>query len=396
MYLESDRLSQTERLRMVLDHQEPDRLPIYINGMPVYSEFYQEFLQREDELLESFTENEKNILLTPAGDFTIPAFFGSDIVFRGCHVEYPPDQWLDSSGKFTDRGIEKEGKQTGLKVTYFGRLEKIDLLPNGYPYMWYEGGYLRKEEDIINWFDRYGWPHEQKVIGFDYEKIKQSNAQFDRSILLLPSYGPGLYENTWFMMGQDKFAHFSRKNPDLIRKIINSIAQLQIQQIEKMGPLNPLAVLSCDDMGQKGRSLLSPAAHHKFFFDARKAIFDAIHNVGAKAIMHSCGNIVELIPDLLAAGMDGWQTLEAASDIDNAAVKAQYGDRMSFWGAIDNNVLCFGTPETVDAHVRTVIRQLGKGGGYIAGPGHDYLNTKVDLALAMKDAILRHGHYPLK
>ena len=66
-------------------------------------------------------------------------------------------------------------------------------------------------------------------------------------------------------------------------------------------------------MGQKVRSLLSPAMHHKFLSAARKEVFDAIHEIGAKAIMHSCGNIVDLLPELQACGLDGWQTLEPAS-----------------------------------------------------------------------------------
>ncbi len=389
-------MSQSERLELILNHQEPDRVPIYLNGMPIYSDFYQEFLLRQDDLMDKYTEDEHNILLTPCGDFTINAFFGTDIVFRGCHVEFPKEQWLGSDGRLIDHGIRIGNYEVGRRVTYTGRLERIDLLPNGFPYMWYEGGYLRTEKEILNWFDRYGWFQDQKVFGFRLEDLLRTNAEFQRSILVLPHYSLGLYENTWFMMGQDRFAYFMRKNPDILLKIINSIKELHLRQIEMMRPLRPLAVMSADDMGQKGRSLLSPKAHHKFFFEARKEIFNAIHAIGAKAIMHSCGNIVELLPDLISAGIDGWQTLEPASEIDNNQLKQAYGNRLTFWGAVDNNLLCFGTPQSIENHVTKVLQQLGPGGGFIIGPAHDYLNTKVDLALAMRDAITHHGYYSLK
>lgn len=393
-----DRMNQYERLKTLLDHQEPDRVPCYINGMPIYSDFFQEFKKREDTLLDKYTDNEENVLLTPSGDFTTSVFFGADLMVRGTRIDYPKDQWISPEGNFVPHGEFVKGAndvELGTKITYFGRKEKIELLPNGYPYMWYVDGYLKTPEAIRNWFDTYGWPHELKVHEFGSDII-ETNKKFAKQIHILPSFGPGLYENTWFMMGQDRFALFCRKEPELIQRIINSIKELIIHQIQKMKPLHPLAAFTCDDMGQKGRALISPLFHHKFFFEARKEICAAIHEIGAKAIMHSCGNIVELIPDLLEAGLDGWQTLEPASEIDNVAIKKKYGQKMSFWGAIDNNVLCFGSVKDVETSVKKTIQQLGVGGGFVAGPAHDYLNTKVDNALAMRDAILKHGTYPIK
>ena len=68
---------------------------------------------------------------------------------------------------------------------------------------------------------------------------------------------------------------------------------------------------------------------------------------------------------------------------------------MSFWGAINNNVLCFGNRDDVFETVKNTFRVLAPHGGYVAGPSHDYLNTKVDNALAMRDAIIEYGKYPI-
>lgn len=392
MRVDSDTLTQTERLRRVLNHESPDRVPCYLMGMPEYSDFYQEFKAHEDELLATYTEKDENVILTPCGDYTIPVFFGADIIVRGGHVDFPKDQWLNTEGKFVEHGTMKHGHETGLKVTYFGRLEKIDLLPNGYPYMWYEGGFLKTPQQLRDWYDRYGWPGDQKVQDLGPE-IESTNKQFDKYIHVIPSYGPGLYENTWFGIGQDRFALFTRKEPELMMKLINSIKDLQIKQIEKARRVHPMATITSDDMGQKGRSLMSPAMHKKFFLQARKEIHDAIHNIGAKAIMHSCGNIVELLPDLVEVGLDGWQTLEPAAEINFPQIKQQFGDRLSFWGGIDNNVLCFGTPEEVKAKVQATAQILGQNGGYIAGPAHDYLNVKVANALSLRDTIASSGSW---
>ena len=391
MKLEFDTMNQKERLRCVLNHEEPDRLPCFLLGMPVYGDFYQEFLNREDELLDEYTEDENNILFTPSGDYTIDSFFGADIIIKNAEVEYKT-RWIDDNGKITDHGVMVDGIQTGKFVDRAGRLFKVEILPNGFPYNWYQGGFLKTEEEINNWFDTYGWPHERKVKDFSTDFIT-TNKQFSESVHLITGFGPGLFEFSWFMMGIARFGYHCRKNPDLIRKIVNSVKESQLNQIKMMKRVKPLAAFRCDDMGQKGRSILSEKLHKKFFFDARKEVNDAIHDIGAKSILHSCGNITELLPELIKCGTDGWQTLEPASEIDNNLIKKKYGNKITFWGAVDNNVLCFGTKKEVDEAVKKSISQLAAGGGYVVGPSHDYLNTKVDNAIALRDAIKKYGYY---
>ncbi len=187
--------------------------------------------------------------------------------------------------------------------------------------------------------------------------------------------------------------HFARKDPGTLFKIINSFAELQLRQIEQMKSLRPIAVFTYDDLGQKDRPLLAPELFRKFFAPARKKVNDAIHELCARSILLSCGNVTELLPDLVAAGFDGWQTLEPASGIDHQAVKKQFGERLSFWGGVDNNVLCFGTSSEVEAEVKRMIRIMAPGGGYLVGPAHDYLNTRVDNALALRNALAKFGCY---
>jgi uroporphyrinogen-III decarboxylase len=58
--------------------------------------------------------------------------------------------------------------------------------------------------------------------------------------------------------------------------------------------------------------------------------------------------------------------------------------------------LAFGTPAQIEEHVKEMLGKLGHGGGYIPGPAHDYLNIPLENALALRDAIHKHGKYPLQ
>jgi Uroporphyrinogen decarboxylase (URO-D) len=393
MKLDTDTMSQEERLRTVLNFEEPDRLPCFLLGMPVYSDFYQEFIRREDELMDPYTEDETKVLLTPSGDYTTETFFGADIITNGAKQQYQ-NRWIDDDGKVQDQGVMVNGVETGKFVDRAGRLYHVEILPNGFPYNWYKGGFLNTVDEINNWFDTYGWPHERKVTDMTNDFVS-TNKQFSDSLHMIGGFGPGLFEFSWFMMGQSRFAYHCRKNPDLIHKIVKSIKESQIKQVESFKHVKPTAIFRCDDMGQKGRSILSEKMHIKFFSEARKEVNDAIHDLGAKSILHSCGNITDLLPELIKCGTDGWQTIEPASAIDNDLIKKKFGKKITFWGAIDNNVLCFGNKQEVEQAVKKTVSQLAPGGGYVIGPSHDYLNTKVDCAIALRDSIAKFGRYPI-
>lgn len=61
----------------------------------------------------------------------------------------------------------------------------------------------------------------------------------------------------------------------------------------------------------------------------------------------------------------------SAKDMDTAVLKQRYGQRVTFWGAIDTHrVLPTGTPDEVRAEVRRRIADLGQDGGYVVAPVH--------------------------
>ncbi|HMF29954.1 MAG TPA: uroporphyrinogen decarboxylase family protein [Candidatus Lokiarchaeia archaeon] len=400
MRLDTDTMTATERVLTAVNREEPDRVPIFLMGMPIYSDFYQEFLRRQEDPtlgFEAFTENDENVKITPFGDLTVPYFFGHEVAQRGIDIEGQFTRRVDAEGNFIEDA--PQGEPESRQVTYFGRLEGVKVLPNGENYTWYIKGFLDNKEKLLNWFDTYGWPHEHKISSLDVHLFQEMQEKFGRDFCVMAHVGnAGFYERTWFMMGQARFVYYTRKDPELVMRVINSIKDASLNMVDELKPVKPNLIWVADDLGQKGRALLSPAMHEKFFGEARREFYAKVHEeLGAKIIMHSCGNVEELLPQLADWGLDGWQSLEPASEIDHAAVKAKFGDRMCFWGGIDSSrELCFGNAESIRKHVQKQIAALGRGGGYVAGPAHDYLNVPVDNAIAMRDAILELGKYPLQ
>ena len=80
---------------------------------------------------------------------------------------------------------------------------------------------------------------------------------------------------------------------------------------------------------------------------------------------------------------------------DPQELKDQFGDRMAFWGAIDQQALLpKGPPEAIEADVAEKIRILGEGGGYLCSPAHIVqADVSMEHVEAFVAAVRNHGNH---
>jgi uroporphyrinogen decarboxylase len=90
--------------------------------------------------------------------------------------------------------------------------------------------------------------------------------------------------------------------------------------------------------------------------------------------------------------------VSAAGMGNTKQIKSAFGDRLTFWGAIDTHqVLPYGTPKEVREEVRQRIMDLGPGGGYVVCPVHNVQpEVPPENVVAMYDAAYELGRYPLR
>ena len=155
-----------------------------------------------------------------------------------------------------------------------------------------------------------------------------------------------------------------------------------------------------DDWGTQERTFISPKLFNEFFRPCYSRIVDRSHELGLDIGIHSCGNVYRLIGDFIEMGVDLLNPVQVSAGEmgDTARLKREFGDRLSFCGAIDTQkVLPTGTPEDVRAEVRRRIADLAPGGGYVAGAVHCLQpDVPVENVLAMCDEVLKAGRYPLQ
>ncbi|MFA6135387.1 MAG: uroporphyrinogen decarboxylase family protein [Phycisphaerae bacterium] len=152
-----------------------------------------------------------------------------------------------------------------------------------------------------------------------------------------------------------------------------------------------------NDLGSQNGPLLGPELFGRFVLPHLARLIDLGHAYKLKVMMHCCGGIAPLIGMMIEAGLDGLHAVQSSCQgMDLATLKAQFGRRIVFNGAIDSHhVLIDGTPDFVRSSTRAVLDIMKGGGGYIAGASHDSIleETPVENVLAMFDTIREYGTY---
>jgi hypothetical protein len=124
-----------------------------------------------------------------------------------------------------------------------------------------------------------------------------------------------------------------------------------------------------EDMAYKAGSLISPKVVRALMLPGYKRICVELRAHGIDIIFVDCdGNIDELIPIWLEAGINGLWPLEAASGMDPVALRKHYGRDLLLVGGIDKRELSRG-PHAVQAEVARIAPAIA-GGGYIPTVDH--------------------------
>lgn len=201
----------------------------------------------------------------------------------------------------------------------------------------------------------------------------------------------GIFPTT-LSMGWETFSLALYDNRPFVEAVLDRYCDWMLVVAERVCALGFDAFISTDDMAFNS----APFFSRKVF---RELVMPRFEEVAEKItipwIIHSDGNIIPFVDDLLSLGIAGLHPLEKGA-VDIAQVKRDYGDRLCLLGNVDLNLLGMATPEEVDAEVRELIRVAGPGGGYIVTSGNSLASyVKPENALALSAAVRRYGPYPL-
>ncbi|MFW6155491.1 MAG: uroporphyrinogen decarboxylase family protein [Planctomycetota bacterium] len=143
-----------------------------------------------------------------------------------------------------------------------------------------------------------------------------------------------------------------------------------------------------NDFGSQLDMLIGPAQFAEFVAPYFKQLTDQAHAHGRQVILHSCGSIHRIIPDLIAMGVEALHPLQArAANMDAETLARDFPGQVAFVGGIDTqHLLPRGTADEVRAEVRRVRDVLGP--RLVVSPSHETLlpDVPVENVKAMAEA----------
>jgi uroporphyrinogen decarboxylase len=381
-------MNSRERVQTALNHQEPDRVPFDLGGTPMSGmhkvayknlrEFLglpeveirvvdsiQQLAAIDDDVADRLKVDIHNVAPRSSAKYNL------EYRDEGEYTAYT-DEW----------GIGwRSPKQGGLYYDmYSWPLEPYETIEELEDYAWPDAGDPNRVAGLRD-----------KAL----DTIAQGKA------VVVGSLSAGVSEMHAWTRGFEKYFTDFYLAPDLAEYIMDKAVELKMVYWEavlnEIGDLADVVIEADDLAGQKNlffkrdmyRQYIKP--RHTKLFSFMKA------RTNAKLFYHCDGALIPILWDLKESGIDILNPLQkSAAGIDYAAIKQEYGNDISFWGAgVDTQrVFDQGTPQEVRDDTRRNIEIMAPGGGFVCTPIH---NTQASVSpqnyMAFWETLQEYGIY---
>ncbi|MFO8001214.1 MAG: uroporphyrinogen decarboxylase family protein [Marinilabilia sp.] len=348
-------MDHKERVFKALDHEEPDRVPVFYWAVPEFTEkmISQLGLTGRDQLLEQL-----------------------DIDFRWVEPAYIGPSLIDYN--------------KGWKKDIWG--VEYQLAGHGDLRYWEAVKFPLQGFDDISSLEDYPWPTTDM---FDFNSLAEQCDKYQNyAIMTAPGFSsPGLFRIIQRLVGRDAFLEVMMYNPRFFRVLVNKVTEFYVDFIEKFFSVTGNKVdfiRIADDFGAENGLIISNDTWNNYCRPAIEKFVELPRKLGVRVYMHSCGSVRKLVPSFISLGADVLDPVQTrAVGMSADGLKKDFGPMITFSGGLDEDLLLRkGTPHRVKEGVRELLSIMAPGGGFILGPSHKLkVETPVENVLAMYEAV---------
>jgi uroporphyrinogen decarboxylase len=341
----STTITSRERVLTALNHQQPDRTPIFASFVPEISE----------QLRSAFGIREADLDVA----------LGNDMV-KTC---------------------------VGLELSFYGGARPEYACPWGIRWHWARnesGEYTEIAESPLagnpDKLDKFHMPDPEEES--QYDTFRQMKALYGKEKWIIGSSQISVFEAAWYLRGMEDLMADMVLEPDYVHALMDKVMRFPLVAARKHAEMGADMVWFGDDVAhQQGmmmsvdmwRTFLKPR-FAKLFAEPRKV------NPAIKICYHSCGNCEAILDDLVEIGLDVLNPVQPMA-IDPFKLKKRYGKHLALFGGLCvQHTMPAGSPDEVRAAVRRLKAECGQGGGYILAPAHHLqADTPLDNIAAFYD-----------
>lgn len=382
-------MTSRERLSAALDHRNPDHVPIDLGGNQtgIHKAAYEALIEHlglveeieimdavqqlarpSEAVLERLRVDTRYIHAGPASDF-------DGAIVR---AERDGKWWHDLTDEF------------GVRWS----------MPDDYP-LYMDITHHPLASATIDDLASYPWPRGGDPGRFAGLRQRGLQLRGETPYAVVSGISGVVYEICWYMRGLEQWFMDMLEQPTFCEALLDRTLKFWLDWFDaflrEVGDVVDVIMIG-DDLAGQGGPLFQPDFYRRVVKPRQKQLVQFIKSrTSAKIWYHTCGACRGYIPDLLDNGIDALNPVQiSAADMDPGQLKAEFGDRLVFWGGgIDaQHVLPHADPATVRDHVRSNIEAFKPAGGYVFNNVHNIqAGVPPENVLAMYDAAYEFGFY---
>lgn len=203
-----------------------------------------------------------------------------------------------------------------------------------------------------------------------------------------------LFERLWSIRGMENALCDFYEYGDEIHRLFRALTDFYKVVLERgRNELGLDAIWTSDDIGTQKTPFFSMEIFNEFFKPYYKELIDHAHSLGMHFWMHTCGNILPMIPSLAEIGLDVLHPIQKYT-MEEKEVAQKYGGSLCIWAGFDvQQIIPYGTPEEVRQEVRFMIdTYFRKDGRLILAAGNNMTrDTPLESLKALLDEALVYG-----
>ncbi len=386
-----------ERVRTALNHAEPDRVPVDLSGhrssgiAAIAYDRLRTHLGLPPRPIRVYDQIQQLAIV----DDDVLDLFGVDTIelgrgFAGADGDWA--EWVLPDGTpclMPAWSVPERDDGRWVLRSATGRI--IAAMPDGalyfeqthYPFL--EGGELEAIEEALgeSMWTAIASPPGPLVSGPGGEErlaegARRLRAATDRAVIGL--FGGNLLEIGQFLYRNDGFLMMLAAEPDRAHAFLERLTALHLRNLERfLGAVGEFidVIAFGDDLGMQSGPQISPEMYREFFQPHHAAMWRRARELADVTVMlHCCGGVRELLPDLIEAGLEAINPVQiSARGMAAAGLKRDFGADIVLWGGgcDTQHILPEASPTEVAAHVREQVRALAPGGGFVFQQVHNIM-----------------------
>ena len=408
-------MTSRERVLAAIAHKTPDRVPLDLGSTPssgisaiAYNnlkkhlgltgghtrifDVVQQVVQPENELIEKF---------------------GVDVIDIGRVFNEKDTDWYDvtlADGSIAQYPVwfKPEKQANGDYFVFDKDGTRIARMPVGATF--FDQTYFPYEDDYPDSYDGLDeamskvlwsalvhspWDHAAEPNFYETlrERVLKLRQSTDKALMI--TCGCNLFEWGTFLRRMDNFLMDIYADEENVQALVEQLMERHLASLEKVcaavGDIVDILRFG-DDLGMTTDMFMSREKYQALFKPYHTKLNEYVHtHSNMKTLLHSCGSLYPIIPDLIEAGYDVLNPVQtSARDMDPATLKREFGKDITFWGGgcDTKSVLNRGTPDEVYDHCRRMIEIFHKDGGFVFNQEHNILpDVPPENILAMYRAV---------